>query len=193
MNSTVTLDSPLVLPGQRTTLSVVIVDVQVRIESETVLVGCITSETPYQEEWVPLWSGTRFRQQWTQAQLAASIKAFFEAGRTLPSESLIPESAQADWGALRDSTLSGELNFVFERVSMASFATTADLVAIQSANNISTALGRITDAILSVRVEAALAQGLYLLTQFGYTFLPEEREAWNRVVAELGFTSMVHI
>lgn len=44
-----------------------------------------------------------------------------------------------------------------------------------------------------IRKENALAASLTLLQQYGFVFTNEERQLWNNVIQELGFSSIVQI
>lgn len=91
-----------------------------------------------------------------------------------------------DWDGLKNRALSGDLHSIFERLTIASLAS--------DANTISTARGDITDAILTVRIEAALASGFQLLTQIGgYQFTQEEKDLWQSAVDELHFSPLIYL
>ena len=110
------------------------------------------------------------------------------AAQYLGSEPVPPSPVEpvADWAALKNRALGGDLYPIFERLRNAALD--------PEANTISTARGDITDAILSVKVELALAGGLQLLTQVGgYVFTPEEKALWKDAVDELNFTPLVYL
>lgn len=91
-----------------------------------------------------------------------------------------------DWQTLQDRALGGNLYPIFKRLTEASL--------IADANTISTARGDISDAILTVRIEAALANGFNLLTQVGgYVFTQEEKDMWKSAVDELHFSPLVYL
>ena len=98
--------------------------------------------------------------------------------QAVPTPTPIPQ-----WGALRNELLAGSLHSIFARITTAAIAD----------NAISTARGDITDAILTVQIEAALASGIQLLLGVGYTFTAEEKVLWNAKVAELNFSSVVNL
>jgi hypothetical protein len=101
----------------------------------------------------------------------------------LPQPVLPPEP---DWEGLKHRAFGGDLYPIFERLRNAALD--------PEANTISTARGDITDAILTVKIEAALASGFQLLTQVGgYVFSPEEKALWQSAVDELHFSSLVYL
>lgn len=114
---------------------------------------------------------------------ANSYAAQYSGAEPVPPS---PVEPVADWEALKNRALGGDLYPIFQRLTLASLAT--------DANTISTARGDITDAILTVRVEAALASGFQLLTQVGgYVFTTEEKALWQAAVDELNFTPLVYL
>jgi hypothetical protein len=97
-----------------------------------------------------------------------------------------PIAPVADWNALKNRLLGGDLYPIFQRLTFAALN--------ENANTISTARGDITDAILTVKIEAALANGLGLLVNIGnYAFTDDEKLLWNNAIAELNFTDLVKI
>jgi hypothetical protein len=98
---------------------------------------------------------------------------------------------QPNWGALRASLLAGELYFIYQRIRVSSFATSVENVLF--ANNVSTALGFITDGILTVRIEAAVADAINILQSIGYTFTEAEKTAWNTKLTQLNFSNLMAI
>jgi hypothetical protein len=114
---------------------------------------------------------------------ANSYAAQYSGSAPVPPSPIAPV---ADWQTLQNRILGGDLYFIFKRLTEASLA--------PNANTISTARGDITDAIITVRIEAALASGLQLLTQVGgYVFSPEEKALWQSAVDELHFSSLVYL
>lgn len=115
-----------------------------------------------------------------------SLQALYDAGQYQVLPDSEPITPLPDWDGLKNRALAGDLHPIFQRLSIASLA--AD------ANTISTARGDITDAILTVRVEDALASGFQLLTQTGgYIFTKEEKDMWKSAVDELHFSSLVYL
>jgi hypothetical protein len=98
--------------------------------------------------------------------------------QAIPTPTPIPQ-----WDALRNELLTGTLYPIFSRITEAALGS----------NPISTARGDITDAILTVRDEDALASGIQLLLGVGYTFTAEEKILWNTKVAELNFSEEVNL
>jgi hypothetical protein len=121
--------------------------------------------------------------QYVLLNAANSYAAQYSGAEPVPPS---PVEPVADWEALKNRALGGDLYPIFQRLTLASLAT--------DANTISTARGDITDAILTVKVEAALASGFQLLTQVGgYVFTTEEKALWKAAVDELNFTSLVYL
>jgi hypothetical protein len=104
------------------------------------------------------------------------------------SEPVLPSPIEpvADWESLKNRALGGDLYPIFHRLTLASLGS--------DANTISTARGDISDAILIVRIETALASGFQLLTQAGgYVFTQEEKDLWKSAVDELHFSSLIYL
>jgi hypothetical protein len=121
--------------------------------------------------------------QWAHEQ---NLAAWYKQGKGSEPVSPSPVTPVADWETLKNRALGGDLYPIFERLRDAALGS--------DANTISTARGDITDAILSVKIEAALAGGLQLLTQVGgYVFTDEEKDAWKTAVDELHFSSLVYL
>lgn len=119
-----------------------------------------------------------------QEQIQSAIDNGAETREIL--DQVIEVIPEPDWEGLKNRALGGELYPIFHRLTLASLA--------PDANTISTARGDITDAILIVKIEAALVSGLQLLTQIGgYQFTQEEKDLWKTVVDELGFSSLVYL
>lgn len=114
---------------------------------------------------------------------ANSYAAQYSGAEPVPPS---PVEPVADWEALKNRALGGDLYPIFQRLTLASLA--------PEANTISTVRGDITDAILTVKIEAALARGFHLLTQIGdYVFTQEEKDMWKSAVDELHFSSLVYL
>jgi hypothetical protein len=115
------------------------------------------------------------------------LQSVYEAQKgdiqVIPDPVPTPVVVVPGWDALQARLLAGDLNPIFARLTVA---------AIDS-NPLSTARGDVTDAILTVRVEAALASAIALLKFVGWVFTAEEVALWNGRVAELGFSAVVEI
>lgn len=114
------------------------------------------------------------------------LQADYEAAEeiaTVPDPVPFTTPVVADWDGLQAHLLAGDLNPIFARLTVA---------AIDS-NPLSTARGDVTDSILTVRVEAALASAIQLLKMVGWMFTDEEIELWNDKVSALGFSEIVKI
>lgn len=121
---------------------------------------------------------------WINLSVLESAVAWFVQGQNQPV--VPPSNPQPNWINLRNRLLGGDLHPIFERLTIASMQ--------PDGNPISTAKGDISDAILIVRIEAALASGLHLLTQVaGYVFTQEEKDLWNPAVEQEGFSDLVKI
>jgi hypothetical protein len=125
---------------------------------------------------------TKFTGQ-TLAILEAEYKKQKGSIKIIPDPISIPIVANPDWNTLQAHLLAGDLNSIFARLTLA---------AIDS-NSLSTARGDVTDSILTVRVEAALASAIQLLEFVGWVFTPKEVILWNTKVTELGFSALVRL
>ena len=115
-----------------------------------------------------------------------SLQALYDAGQYQVLPDSEPITPLPDWQTLQNRILGGDLYFIFKRITEVSLA--------PDANTISTARGDITDAILTVKIEEALASGFQLLTQVGgYQFTQEEKNLWKSVVDELHFSPLVYL
>lgn len=132
----------------------------------------------------------------TLSVLITSWKEFLISGEELEIilDSEPTEIKEADWNGLQNRLLSGDLYFLYSRARMACFVpTNATSEAIAYANNISTALSLITDGILTVKIEDAVADAIAILIQVGYVFTEEEKSTWNKAIGELGFSDLLLI
>jgi hypothetical protein len=129
--------------------------------------------------------------------LIKAWKEFILSGQKLeiiPDPPELIEVKQPNWNGLQDSLLSGKLYFIYSRVRMNCFVSgQVSNEVIAYANNISTALGLITDGILTVRIETAVADAINILQQVGYIFTEDEKIAWNQAVEELGFSDLIKL
>lgn len=124
--------------------------------------------------------------EWLQWAHLQNLAVWYEQGKGQESVPPSPITPQPNWTELRDRLLGGNLYPIFQRLTIAALE--------PSANTISTARGDITDAIMVVKIESALAAGIYLLVNIGgYQFTEEERNAWNGAVTELNFSSAVYL
>ena len=87
------------------------------------------------------------------------------------------------WNGLAKKVLGGDLLSLFTRV-------TAEAI---NSNPISIARNDINLAVTVIKDENALAASLKLLQQCGFVFTDEEKQLWNNVIEELGFSSVVQI
>jgi len=111
---------------------------------------------------------------------------------------ITPPVITPSWQSLQDALLGGVLYPLYTRITTSSFVldpNTATLASIANANNISTASGKISDAITNttVRIEAALASAIQLLKQSGYIFTAQEISDWNSTIQSLNFSNLVQI
>ncbi|MDX1976453.1 MAG: hypothetical protein SFT94_02160 [Pseudanabaenaceae cyanobacterium bins.68] len=114
------------------------------------------------------------------------LQSDYEAADQIPlSPDPIPVTMPRlpDWEGLKLHLLAGELYPIFQRLTLASLD--------PAANPLSTARGDVTDSILVVKDELALASAIQLLRVVGWVFTAEEIELWNRKTAELGFSGEV--
>jgi hypothetical protein len=116
------------------------------------------------------------------------LKAAYERDKNsieiIPSSVPVPLMVPPDWEGLTNQCLGGALHSLFQRLTIAAFGD----------NGISTARGDITDAILTVRIEAALQSALSnLVTYTAYRFTNDEKILWNSTVASLNFSSAVYL
>lgn len=85
---------------------------------------------------------------------------------------------------------------IFDRVRDASFVNgtliTVDI--LKKTQDTSTALSLITSAVVTVRIEGALAKGLQdLVTKAKYQFTAQEKALWKAAVDELNFSPLVYL
>jgi hypothetical protein len=133
---------------------------------------------------------------------ATSYAAQYSGSEPVPPS---PVEPVADWKALRDRALSPffpntltpnpeTLYPIFDRVRDASFASSFTSEELKRASDTSTALGFITDAILTVKDEGALYKGLLDLKEKAfYTFTVDEKALWQAAIDELNFTPLVYL
>ena len=122
---------------------------------------------------------------------------FLLSGETLeviPDPVPTPVVITPDWDGLsiRCLTPGDPMNSIYTRLTLAAMQEGADAI--------STAQNKIESAILTIRIEGALAGGIALLTSplppggiIPYVFTQEERDIWNPVVASLGFSPLAYI
>jgi hypothetical protein len=135
----------------------------------------------------------------TEPTLSVLTKAwndFLDSGETLeviPDPIPEPVVVVPDWGGLSKKCITpGDPLFaLYTRLTFA---------AMDGNTRIAVAQARIETAILTIKDEGALAGGISLLTSpfptdgvVPYTFYQEEKDDWNPVVAELGFSPLVYI
>jgi len=105
--------------------------------------------------------------------------------RNRPDLTPLLSTPEPDWAGLQNRGLGGDLHPIFNRLTLAAFTSNSP--------GLVGARGDILAAITTVKVEAALASGLALLSQFGYAFTEEEKLLWNTAITELGFSDLVKI
>lgn len=88
-----------------------------------------------------------------------------------------------DWNGLAKKVLGGDSLPLFVRVT----------IEATNSNPISVARNDINLAVTVLKNETALASSLALLQQLGFVFTDEEKQLWNNVIEELGFSSVVQI
>ncbi len=112
-----------------------------------------------------------------------------------------PIEPVADWQALTDHILGGDLYSIYARLTAAQFVAYNPLLTpeengaiIANANNIAVAAGKLDQAVAVTRVESAVAASFQLLiTTSNYTFTQEEKDLWNPLVASLNFSPLVYL
>ena len=122
----------------------------------------------------------------TLSVLQKAWNDFLESGEELeiiPDPEPIPEIKNPDWEGLATQALGESLLSLFTRV-------TAEAI---NSNAISIARNDINLAVTVIKNENALAASLALLQQCGFVFTDEEKQLWNNVIEELGFSSVVQI
>lgn len=186
MITNISLINPALIGNNSTTNTIRVEDIIDYPEQQKVVAYCVTSMSPFIQEELVLYSGDIYSNYATASltKQISKIKYYYENDRTPISE--FPNPDEPDWEGLRDRALGGDLNPIFQRLTLVSLD--------PAANAISTARGDIGDAIMTVKIEAALASGLYMLTQIaGYEFTQEEKDLWQAAVDELGFSSVVYL
>lgn len=127
----------------------------------------------------PIWSGF-------DSSVIAQLQSAYDSDNYQLIPASEPQALSPNWEELKNRALAGDLYPIFQRLTIASLA--------PDANTISTARGDITGAILTVKIEAALASGFNLLTQIGgYVFTQEEKDMWKSAVDELNFSSLIYL
>jgi hypothetical protein len=139
--------------------------------------------------WLP-WTGTEpdftSTNEPTLSVLVDAWSDFLESGEELeiiPDPEPIPVVITPDWDGLSARVLGDDLLPIFTRVTVEAI----------SSNPISIARGDTSLAVTVIKNELALASSLALLQQCGFVFTDEEKQLWNNVVTELGFSEIVWI